>query len=59
MFMAGWIIAVIIVFILGVLISNAMQLAKLQVPESVLRAIQEKKDKALREKEQQEKPKEK
>jgi len=57
--MAGWIIAVIIVFILGVLISNAMQLAKLQVPESVLRAIQEKKDKALREKEQQEKPKEK
>jgi uncharacterized membrane protein affecting hemolysin expression len=58
--MNGWAVTLIIVFILGIIISNLMLLKKtanMKVPESVLRAIKERKEKALQE--EQEKPKDK
>lgn len=54
--MNGWVIAIIIILILGIIISNLMllkQTANMKLPESVLRSIKERQDKALK----QEKPK--
>jgi len=58
--MNGWAVALIIIFILGIIIANLMllkQTANMKIPEAVLRAIQERKKKALQE--EQEKPKDK
>lgn len=58
--MNGWAVALIIIFILGIIIANIMllkQTANMKVPESVLRAIQERKEKELQEEEEQEKEK--
>ncbi|MFT6925255.1 MAG: hypothetical protein ACJAZP_000835 [Psychromonas sp.] len=57
--MNAWVITLILVFLLGILISNSMLLRKLKVPEALLREIQEKKDKALLEKQEKEKPQDK
>jgi len=60
--MNGWAVALIIIFILGIIIANLMllkQTANMKVPEAVLRAIQEKKEKALQEELEKEKPKDK
>ncbi|HEY7865943.1 MAG TPA: DUF2897 family protein [Psychromonas sp.] len=49
-------------FILGIIIANIMllkQTANMKVPESVLRAIQERKEKELQEEQEKEKPKDK
>ena len=56
--MNGWAVALIIIFILGIIIANIMllkQTANMKVPESVLRAIQERKE----EEQEKEKPKDK
>jgi uncharacterized membrane protein affecting hemolysin expression len=58
--MNGWAVALIIIFILGIIIANIMllkQTANMKVPESVLRAIQERREKELLEEEEQEKEK--
>lgn len=60
--MNGWAVALIIIFILGIIIANIMllkQTANMKVPESVLRAIQERKEKELQEEQEKEKPKDK
>ncbi|WP_083761745.1 DUF2897 family protein [Psychromonas ingrahamii] len=56
--MKGWAVALIIIFILGIIISNLLllkQTANMKVPGSILRAIKEKKEKALQK--EKEKPK--
>ena len=60
--MNGWAVALIIIFILGIIIANLMllkQTANMKIPESVLRAIQERKEKVLQEELEKEKPKDK
>ncbi|MFQ3176372.1 MAG: putative membrane protein affecting hemolysin expression [Psychromonas sp.] len=50
--MNGWAVALIIIFILGIIISNLLLLKKtanMKVPEAVLRAIKEREKKALQE----------
>jgi uncharacterized membrane protein affecting hemolysin expression len=57
--MNGWAIALIIIIILGIIISNLLLLKKtanMKVPDAVLRAIKEREEKALQE---EEKPKDK
>lgn len=46
--MNGWVLFFLIIFVLGIVISNIMLLkhtAKMKLPESVMRAIEEKKSK--------------
>lgn len=60
--MNGWAVALIIIFILGIIIANIMllkQTANMKVPESVLRAIQERKELQEEEEQEKEKPKDK
>ncbi|HEY5714891.1 MAG TPA: DUF2897 family protein [Psychromonas sp.] len=59
--MNGWAVALLIILVLGVLVSNLMLLkhtAKMKVPKEILDAIQKKKDKALQKKKEK-KPKDK
>jgi len=59
--MNGWAVALLIILVLGVLVSNLMLLkhtAKMKVPKEILDAIQKKKDKALQKKTEK-KPKDK
>ncbi len=56
--MSGWALFLLIAFVLGIVISNIMLLkhsAKMKLPESVMRVIEEKKMKASLENESKEK----